>query len=242
MHIEEHLQLPRLTSTLRAFSKVSKKFTESDPDLDKKSIKKRKEQLNKQKELGTSNAGDSSKEALSWEHLTRKLVPTLGDAKFAKLKTSLDKIKLTIAKQFLNEDFNDQAVLNEASIFIFEVFYDFRNSDNAMSNSNFQHADKIMKKLREKFGQFARNLFDTCKEVMETVYNELKNSNRIHLLDELLGSRHIAIVGAEENAKSDDDSYFGENIKFVSFYDKLGKPDTVSRALSSDEEDSDRLG
>ena len=106
-----------------------------------------------------------------------KLVPNLNETKYSKLKVSLDKLKLNIAKQFLNEDFNEPALLNEAAFFIFCTFYDYRACDNVgLSNSNFQHVDKLMKKLREKFGQFARNLFDSCKEVMETIYNDLKNS------------------------------------------------------------------
>ena len=214
----QHFQLPRLTGTLRAFSKVSKKFVEPDFEQEKLLIKKRKEELQKQRDFGEKS---DSKSVLSWENLVLKLVPNLNDSKHSKLKMSLDKLKLNIVKQFLNEDFNDITLLNEASLFVFEVFYDNRNYDNHMSNSNFQNNDKIMKKLREKFGQFARHLFDNCKELMETIYNDLKNSNRINLLDELLSSRHFEILTADD--VETDGSYFGENLKFISFYDKIGR-------------------
>lgn len=239
MIIEESLNLPRLTSTLRAFSKVSKKFVDPDPEQERKLIKKRKEQLLKQQEFGQNH---DTREALTWDNLMLKLVPSLNETKYSKLKISLDKLKLNIAKQFLNEDFNDLALLNEASLFIFCTFYDHRNCDNSMSNSNFQNSDKIMKKLREKFGQFARNLFDNCKEVMEIIYNDLKNSNRMFLLDEMLASRHIEILTAEEveSKSGDGDSYFGENIKFISFYDKLiGGQNAQNIELSSSSDDDD---
>ena len=239
---EESLNLPRLTSTLRAFSKVSKKFVDPDPEQERKLIKIRKEQLLKQQEFGRTH---DTKEALTWDNLMLKLVPSLNEAKYSKLKISLDKLKLSIAKQFLNEDFNDIGLLNEASLFIFCTFYDHRNRDNGLSNSNFQNSDKLMKKLREKFGQFARNLFDNCKEVMETIYNDLKNSNRMFLLDEMLASRHIEILTAEEiesNSRGDD-SYFGENIKFISFYDKLidgqNSQNVINQELSSSSDDDE---
>ena len=152
MLIEESLNLPRLTGTLRAFSKVSKKFLDPDPEQDRKLIRKRKEQRLKQQEFGNQQA-DSSKEPtappLSWDTLVLKLVPNLNETKYSKLKVSLDKLKLNIAKQFLNEDFNEPALLNEAAFFIFCTFYDYRACDNVgLSNSNFQHVDKLMKKLR----------------------------------------------------------------------------------------------
>jgi hypothetical protein len=250
MLIEESLNLPRLTGTLRAFSKVSKKFVDPDPEQDRKLIRKRKEQRLKQQEFGNQQA-DSSKETapLSWDTLMLKLVPNLNETKYSKLKVSLDKLKLNIAKQFLNEDFNEHALLNEAAFFIFCTFYDYRASDNVgLSNSNFQHIDKLMKKLREKFGQFARNLFDSCKEVMETIYNDLKNTQRMFLLDEMLASRHIEILTAEDvesahkfDGGSGGESYFGENIKFISFYDKLGQQQNKADAANDNDDDDESM-
>ena len=38
-----------------------------------------------------------------------RVVPGFNDAKFSKLKAHLDKMRNTIAEQFLNEDFNDSS-------------------------------------------------------------------------------------------------------------------------------------
>jgi hypothetical protein len=243
MVIEENLQLPRLTGTLRAFSKVSRKFTDPDASQDKRAIQKRKDLMAKQKELGCCSSDETTTTTtasfLDWPTLLIQLVPppSRNDSKYAKLNESLHKLRQQMAKQFLNEDLNDANLLDEAALFIFEVFYDHRNCDQAMLNSNFEASDKLMKKLREKFGQFARNLFDSCKELMEVIYNDLKNSNRIYLLDECLGSRHIQVLTTEQDHVISE-NYFGENIKFTSFYDKLATTSQEpSWSSSSDEDD-----
>lgn len=233
MYIDEQLQLPRLTGTLRAFSKVSKRYEELDPALEKNLIKKRKEQL--------LNKTDSSTNfVFTWQNVTTKLIPNPSDSKFSKLKSFLDKLRTSIAKQFLNEDFNDSSLLNEASLFILESFYDFRNMTGA-GNSNFQNIDKLSKRLKERFGQFQRNLFDTCRDLMETIFNELIYLNRINLLDEVFSSRKVEVVdsNSRESEKSTE-HYFGENIKLYSFYeDKLNNQELTDEGIDSSEDETD---
>lgn len=235
--LEDSYELPRLTSTLRAFSNVSKKY-DYDPELDRKLIQKRKEQQERAK---NPNLQSDEDELIKWENVITKLMPNPNDPKFSKLKTSLDKLRLNLVKQYLNEDFNDNAVLNEAALFVMRTFYDHRNLDDGISNSNFQSVDKITKKLKEKFGQFVRNLFDDTKNLMETVFNELKNLKKYTLLDDIFGIKNFEIISKLPDQTSDlDDSYFGESLKFLSFYDnKLNDEHLNEDDLSSSESDSD---
>jgi activating signal cointegrator complex subunit 3 len=214
MLIEETLELPRLTGTLRTYSSLSKKFNDFDLDIDKTLLKKRKELIaNKNIALSSTLLPNNN---INWTNLVSKLIPNINDIKYSKLKSYLDKLRLSISKQFLNEDFNDSAILNEASLFIIESFYEFRNINNHSSSSNFQNIDKIIKKLKEKFGQFPRNTFDACKELMESIFSELTNLNRLDILNETFLKRTIT---DESSSFVISETYFGENIKFSSFYD-----------------------
>jgi activating signal cointegrator complex subunit 3 len=230
MLLEETLDLPRLTGTLRTFSSVSKKFNDLDLDIDKTLLKKRKEFIaNKDIALSSNISTDN----LNWASLVSKLIPNVNDSKYSKLKSYFDKLRLSISKQFLNEDFNDSTLLNEASLFIIESFYEFRNINNYSSSSNFQNIDKIIKKLKEKFGQFPRNTFDPCKELMELIFSELTNLNRLDTLNEIFLKRTIT---DQTSLNLSTESFFGENIKFSSFYDD----DNNKRSDSeSSDEDSD---
>ncbi len=207
MLIEEHLDLPRFSSNLRAFSTISDQLEEeSDLNHEKKLINKRKQLIqNKEKKI-------------SWDNVLHKLTPTNTIQKTAKLKAHLDKLRTTLAKQFLNEDFNDTALLNEAALFLLENFYEFRNTVGS-GQSNFQNLDKLSKKLREKFGQFPRNVFDNCKDLMEHIFNEVNSLNKQSQLNDLFAHNYVDLL--ENHAckiESADTKYFGDNIKFYSFY------------------------
>lgn len=190
MLIEEQLQLPRLTGTVRAFSHVSKKYEELSSNAEKNLIKKRKAS----EQYAFSKSNDLNALPINWQNLMIKLIPEMSDSKSSKLRALLEKLKTNISKQFLNEDFNDTLLLNEASLFIFESFYDHRNLSSA-SSSNFENLDKLSKKLKEKFGQFQRNLFDQCKDVMESIFNEISSLNRSIILDDLFKSRKVIELG-----------------------------------------------
>ncbi|CAF0861832.1 unnamed protein product [Brachionus calyciflorus] len=209
MYLEDQLQLPRLTGTLRAFSKVCKKYEEIDPLIEKELIKKRRQQL-----LNPNNPTQIEFN-FTWPSVQTKLIPNPSDSKYSKLKSFLEKLKSNISKQFLNEDFNDNTILNESSLFILELFYDFQNKS-GVGNSNFQNLDKISKRLRDKFGQFQRNLFENCRDLMECIFNELIYINRINLLDEIFANRKIEI----EPDQNTSDILFGQQIKFYSFYEQ----------------------
>ena len=231
MLVEETLELPRLTGTLRTYSSVSKKYNDFDLDIDKTLLKKRKEFIaNKNKSSSSSTLSDN----INWTNLVSKLIPNLNDSKYSKLKSFLDKLRLSISKQFLNEDFNDSTILNEASLFIFESFYEFRNISNYSSTSNFQNIEKISKKLKEKFGQFPRNTFDACKDLMESIFSELINLNKLDTLNEIFLKRSLT---DETSLNANSESFFGENIKFSSFYDDDNFNQNADSESSDEESD-----
>ena len=221
MYLDNQLEFPRLTGTLRAFSKISKKYEDTDPAVEEEIIKKRR--------LSSKNEDFS----FTWPSLLNKLIPNPNDSKFGKLKTFLNKLKLNVSKHFLNEDFNDTSLLNETSLFILETFYDFQNRS-GFGNSNFQNFDKISKHLKDKFGQFQRNLFDTCKDLMECIFNELVFLDRLYFLDEIFSNRKVEI-----NPDQVENKLFGEDICFYSFYehkDELNEDVCMSEEVSEDEE------
>ena len=212
MVIEDQMELPRLSSTLRAFSAVAKKSEPRDAELERKLLQKRRRQL---LETGLESTGVASEvNSVSWADLVMRLVPSSTDAKFSKLKAHLDKMRNTIAKQFLNEDFNDSSALNEAALFILEKFYENRNPN---QSGKFLNLDKVSKKMRERFGQFQRNLFDSCKECLEAVFAELSYLNRLVILDNAFAKQERELIGATPIQAQQ--KYFGENIGFYSFYD-----------------------
>ena len=207
MLIEEHLDLPRFTSNLRAFSSISDQLEEeSDLNHEKKLTNKRKQLVqNKEKKV-------------SWDDVLLKLTPTNTIQKSSKLKTHLDKLKNTLAKQFLNEDFNDTAILNEAALFLLEKFWEFKSTAGS-GQSNFQNLDKLSKKLREKFGQFQRNIFDTCKDLMEQIFNEVNSLNKQNQLNDLFSHNYVDLLDNHAcSLAAANANYFGDNIKFYSFY------------------------
>lgn len=233
MVIEDQLELPRLSSTLRAFSAVTKRTEPRDPELERKILEKRRRQL---REPQSNNACESV--AVSWTDLVLRLVPNSSDAKFSKLKTYLDKLRNTIAKQFINEDFNDSSVLNEAALFIMEKFYENRNPN---QQGKFINLDKVNKKMRERFGQFQRNLFDSCRDCLEAVFNELSYLNRLVVLETTLGKQERELL--ESTPMTIQPKYFGENIGFYSFYeDKVlgnnGEKSTEESEEGESEEES----
>ena len=164
-----------------------------------------------------------------------KLAPSNTLQKSTKLKPLLETLRTKIAKQFLNEDFNDSSLLNDASMYLFEKFWEFRSTNS--NQSNFQNLDKLMKKLREKFGQFQRNLFDQCKELMEQLFNEITNLNKQNQLNDLFSRDYIQLLDSQATSVN---KYFGENIKFYSFYEnKIKELRCASYESESSSDDSD---
>ena len=249
--IEEQLDLPRLTGTLRAFSNVSKKYTSLDPATERNLIRKRRElelalssaeaAVDNDSSISSSVKGSENKVSVDWADLTMKLVPNRADRKYEKLKALLDKLRVNVAKQLLNEDFNDARILNEAAMSIMQLFYEHYDTSAtlAATSSHFQNLDKLSKKLKEKFGQFQRNLFDHCREVMEAVFSELGQLEQITFLDEIFGSSRIELVRRQSSSMDSShltykqSSIFGENIKFYSIYEKK----LLVKASSGDDED-----
>lgn len=225
MLIEEQLQLPRLTGTLRAFSSVSKRYEELDSAAEKNLI------IKKRKQVDSNSQADDLVE-LNWPTLVAKLIPVASDAKYSKLKSLLDKLRTNIAKQFLNEDFNDATLLNEASLYLVESFYDHFNP----SQLNFLNSDKLAKKLKEKFGQFQRNLFDQCRDLFESLFGEIANLDRLACLNDLFKGKKVKVL---DEAPIQVGSYFGENIKFYSFYDDDKFKNTMGIYTSGEESESD---
>lgn len=221
--IQEHLELPRFSSNLRAFSSISEQQEDFDNNHDKKLVNKRKQlALNQEKQL-------------KWDDVVLKLAPSNTLQKSTKLKPLLETLRTKIAKQFLNEDFNDSSLLNDASMYLFEKFWEFRSTNS--NQSNFQNLDKLMKKLREKFGQFQRNLFDQCKELMEQLFNEITNLNKQNQLNDLFSRDYIQLLDSQATSVN---KYFGENIKFYSFYEnKIKELRCASYESESSSDDSD---
>lgn len=188
---EQTKSLPRLTGTLRAFSRVSPRYDELSAHAESNLMKRRREQL-----LGAqSTAGSrttSTNANRTWSNLVDALVSEKNNTKFGKLKTLLDKLRMNMSKQFLNEDFNDAGLLNEASMFIFESFYDHRSRSLA-SNSHFEGLDKLNKKLKEKFGQFQKNLFDQTRDLVEQIFTEIDSLDRMSVLNEFFKSKNVLV-------------------------------------------------
>jgi hypothetical protein len=239
--VSEQLDLPRVTGTLRAFSNVSKKFTNPDSVTERALIQKRRRQT----QLISDNLTDSGVPLAAklpggdWPALCLKLIPSKTDPKYNKLRQMLDKLRTNSAKQLLNEDFNDNKLLNEAAWFIFELFYQHYD-DSQTTASNFTGVDKLQKKLKEKFGQFQRNHFDNLKDLMESVFTELNNLHELVLLAEVFGSSKLELVRRQSSLaneslqKQQEQHLFGENIKFYSIYDRKLKKSVPSS--DSDEE------
>lgn len=225
MLIQECLELPRFTSNLRAYSSISDQQDDNTSETvnNKKIIKKRKQLIENQEKQTT------------WEDVLLKLVPNNTSQKTIKLKSHLDKLRTNLAKQFLNEDFNDAILLNEASLFLLEKFWEFKNPDAGTNQSNFQNLDKLNKKLREKFGQYARNLFDQCKDLMEQIFNEINNLNKQNDLNDLFSMNYVQLLTTKSSSlETPNSKYFGENIKFYSFYeDKIKKLKNFEAEFSS---------
>jgi hypothetical protein len=233
MYIEDQIQLPRLTGTLRAFSNVTQKqHYDLDPIAEKQLIKKRKEAL---------ESADSK--TCDWPSFLHKIVPTTTsahvNAQNVKLKSLLDKLHSSISKKFLNEDFNDSSLLDEATLFLLEVFNQYKAS-NTSSSSYFQNTDKIVKKLKDKFGHFARNVFDSCKELMEQLFAELDQLDRLQLFDDFFAQNRIEIKenNSDNTFDTNDNDYFGSNIQFVPLFNEtVSSKDDLNDI--SDESDSD---
>ena len=186
--VEEQLELPRLTGTLRAFSDVSKKYMSLDAATERALMRRRREL-----DQSLTTAAEPARKKADWQAVCMKLVPDRTDAKLAKLRALLDRLRTGVAKQLLNEDFNDARLLDEAALFILELFYEHCSSTAVYSGSasNFQGLDKASKRLKERFGQFQRNLFDSCKELMESLFTELHTLGLTQLLDELFDRHRV---------------------------------------------------
>lgn len=195
-------QLPRLTGTIRAFSRISQRYDELSQISEANILKKRREL-----EQSLKSSDLTIPAEINWPNLVDKLVADKTNQKWAKLKALLDKLKTNMSKQFLNEDFNDSRLLNEAAIFIFESFYDHRNTSSA-SASNFEGLDKLAKKLKERFGQFQRNLFDHCRELMEEIFTEINLLNLMAVIDDFFNKSKMSLT----------DNLNVKVLKFIHFY------------------------
>lgn len=187
---EQSRPLPRLTGTLRAFSRVSPRYDEFSLHAERNLMKKRREKNQALRSSGDQPHSVGVGIERTWSNLVDTLVVDKNNAKFAKLKSLLDKLRMNMSKQLLNEDFNDASLLNEASLFILESFYDHRNKSSTVG-SRFEALDKLNKKLKEKFGQFQKNLFDQCRDLMEAIFNEIETLDRFTPLHEFFKSRNV---------------------------------------------------
>jgi activating signal cointegrator complex subunit 3 len=245
MYLDDQLQLPRLTGTVRAFSNVSKKFEDvEDSNIQKRLLEKRKQQ---QKIRGNTDQQLTSVKEFGWQALMSKLVPNYNDQKLLKLKNLLEKLRNSIGKQLLNEDFNDSSLLNDAAYFIMYTFYQHLNADSTASSSNFHNLDKLSKKLKDRFGQFPRNVFDNCKETMENIFDELNSLRRNDLIDEFFNSQNFELIKSDAvrasgaQTSSNEEEYFGQHIKFISYYEpeNLIDEDENEFLSSSDESETE---
>ncbi len=71
IHSEQQLEMPRFTSTLRAFSKVSQQQRMVDADAEKRTLRKRLHQLALLAEQSGATAAPTS--ALTWQDVLQKL-------------------------------------------------------------------------------------------------------------------------------------------------------------------------
>lgn len=185
---EQFKPLPRLTGTLRAFSRVSPRYDELSAHAERNLMKKRRERNHA---LQSSDRPAGALEP-TWSNLVDTIASDKSNStKFVKLKSLLDKLRMNMSKQFLNEDFNDAGLLNEASLFIMESFYDHRNKSGG--SSRFESLDKLNKKLKEKFGQFQKNLFDQCRDLMEAIFSEIESQERLNAIDEFFRSKNVSV-------------------------------------------------
>lgn len=194
-------QFPRLTGTIRAFSRVSPRYEELSENAERNIIKKRREAEKSRGDASTSAvksipiaSSSSSGVDLSWSNLVDRLVPDRNNQKSSKLKSMLDTLRLQMVKQLLNEDFNDSTLLNEAALFVVETFYDRRcvSASASASASNFEALDKVSKKLKDRFGQFQRNLFDQLRDLMEKLFSEIDLLNKMIVLDDFFKPAKIS--------------------------------------------------
>ena len=78
MRIDEQLEMPRFTGTLRAFSNISQKQIETDPDQEKKAILKRIHQATQLEEKQHSlNSSIKSEISYTWSDVVQKLTSNL---------------------------------------------------------------------------------------------------------------------------------------------------------------------
>jgi hypothetical protein len=254
IHSEQQLEMPRFTSTLRAFSKVSQQQRMVDADAEKRTLRKRLHQLALLAEQGGATSTAAPTSALTWQDVLQKLAADHKQVRLfvalwpglfqlnscllfhrkegsAKLKPLLDKLRNTVAKQFLNEDFNDATLLNEAAFYLLDKFYEFKATNynySAPQGSHFQNLDKLSKTLRQKFGPFQRNLFDNCKELMEAIFGQIEAASKSELLDQMFGKYE------QVGARPQTETLFGQNIQFYSFYEKNRSGD-VTGGVDSEE-------
>ena len=76
MYIEEQLEMPRFTGTLRAFSNVSQKQQDLDPEQDRKIIKKKIQQLvalDDQAKSTQNKVNESESKNYTWPDVMEKL-------------------------------------------------------------------------------------------------------------------------------------------------------------------------
>lgn len=224
MYIPEQLEMPRFTGTLRAFSSVSQKYQEVDPDVDRQIIRKRAQQKQQAAQLTSESQDTTSKhqqadvKSFTWNDVILKLTANKKDS--AKLKTLLDKLRNDLSRKFLNEDFNDPSLLNDAALYLLEKFYEFQATEYNYNSSasHFRHLDKLNKALRQKFGPYERNMFEKCKDLMEDLFDEIEMLRKQPLLDDLF-AKYDGLPQAEVVAKAVLNKQFGNNIEFYSFYD-----------------------
>lgn len=225
MYIPEQLEMPRFTGTLRAFSSVSQKYQEVDPDVDRQIIRKRAQQ--KQAALLVTEPGQHTTvknpqadavKSFTWNDVILKLTANKKDS--AKLKTLLDKLRNDLSRKFLNEDFNDASLLNDAALYLLDKFYEFQATEYNYNSSasHFRHLDKLNKALRQKFGPYERNMFEKCKDLMEDLFDEIEILRKQPLLDDLF-AKYDGLPQAEVVAKAVLNKQFGDNVQFYSFYD-----------------------
>ena len=232
MYVPEQLEMTRFTGTLRAFSSVSKKYQEVDPEFDRKIIQKRVQQaalLAQQTSTNTSSAKGPPADTKSstWNDVILKL--TANKKESAKLKALLDKLRNDIARKFLNEDFNDASLLNDAAFYLLDKFYEFQATEynHNSSASHFKGVDKLNKALRQKFGPYERNMFDKCKELMEDLFDEVDLLRKQRMLDDLF-AKYDGLSQSEGASKSAVSTQFGDNVQFYSFYENNLKAGSFS--------------
>lgn len=216
--------MPRFTGTLRAFSSVSQKYQEVDPDVDRQIIRKRAQQkqaahlATESQDTTVKNQQADAVKSFTWNDVILKLTANKKDS--AKLKALLDKLRNDLSRKFLNEDFNDASLLNDAALYLLDKFYEFQATEYNYNSSasHFRHLDKLNKALRQKFGPYERNMFEKCKDLMEDLFDEIEMLRKQPLLDDLF-AKYDGLPQAEVVAKAVLNKQFGDNVQFYSFYD-----------------------